>query len=238
MKAFFYTLSLTIIAFTLYSCDFNAIEGNGTISDNTIEISDYKKIEFSGGANLVYEQKADAAPYLRIEVDENIFPILIIASQDSVLSIRSKENIRPTKYNIYTNSTGLEKISASGSLKAHLKGTLNTPKLDLSVSGSGNITADSIISNTIISRVSGSGDLNLIGKTDVFESHVSGSGKTNALELVANNVTCSLSGSGNFSVYAEKVLNVQVSGSGKIDYKGNPQISQSISGSGKINKID
>ncbi|MDU1889228.1 MAG: head GIN domain-containing protein [Dysgonomonas sp.] len=238
MKTLIYTLTVAFTFLAFHSCYFNAVEGNGNITENTVSISDYKNIEFSGGATLIYEQKTDVEPYLKIEIDENLFPILKIGVNDSTLSIENKENIRATKYVIYTNSSKLAKIGASGSLKAHLKGRLETDKLDLAVSGSGNIIADSLICNTVISRVSGSGNIILTGKTNTFESHVSGSGKTDAINLLADNVTCSLSGSGDFTVHAEKTLNVQVSGSGKVNYKGDPQISQSISGSGKINKID
>lgn len=240
MKTFLYTISIVSLIFIAQSCMFNSIKGNGNIISNEVKIADYKEIQFSGGASIVYEQKTDTTPYLRIEVDENIFPLLSVESDNGILTIKKKgsENISPTKFNIYTNSTTLERLSASGSVKAHIKGKLETESLDFSVSGSGSLIGDSIVAKSVTAKVSGSGDILLTGKTEKLESAVSGSGKTDALEMIADDVVCSVSGSGNFSVYAEKTLTVRVSGSGDVKYKGSPQIDQSISGSGKVIKID
>ncbi|MDH6307882.1 hypothetical protein M2451_000331 [Dysgonomonas sp. PFB1-18] len=238
MRTFLYTTTIILLAIALQSCNFKSVRGNGNVTENIVNISDYNQIKFSGGATLVYEQKADTTPYLRIEVDDNIFPLLIIESGDNTLSIKSKENISPTRYNIYTNSSGLKGITASGSIKAHLKGKVTTPEFNFCVSGSGNIQADSIISNIIRSSVSGSGNITLVGKAGFVDSSISGSGKVNAASLVADTVECSVSGSGNFFVHAEKHLKVRVSGSGDVKYKGDPKIDQSISGSGKVIKAD
>lgn len=238
MRTFLYTAGIALLILALQSCNFRSVRGNGNVTDNVVNITDYDQIKFSGGATLVYEQKVDTTPYLRIEVDENIFPLLVIKNENNELSIRSKENISPTKYNIYTNSSGLRSITASGSIKAHLKGKVTTPEFNFRVSGSGNVQADSIISNVIRSSVSGSGDITLVGKAGFLDSSISGSGKVQALSLVADTVECSVSGSGNFFVHAEKYLKVRVSGSGDVKYKGDPKIDQSISGSGKVIKAD
>lgn len=237
MKTLLYTISITLLVLSAQSCSFNSVRGNGNITENEVNISDYKEIEFSGGSSIVYEQKPDAAPYLRIETDENIFPLLIVESNDGILSIRNKENVSPTKYNIYTNSTALARVSVSGSIKLHIKGKLETTDLVLSVSGSANILGDSIVAQSVTTKVSGSGDITMTGKANRIESSISGSGKTNTMDMQADTVTCSVSGSGNFSVYAEKLLTVRVSGSGNVQYKGNAQVDQAISGSGKVVKV-
>lgn len=237
MKSILYTFGIALVlTFMLQSCSFNSVRGNGVIVEKDIKISDYKEIDFSGGCNLVYEQKNDTPAYIRIETDENIYPLLIVEVKNDVLTIKSKENINPTKYNIYTNSSSLKGISSSGSIKAYLKGKLETSDLNISVSGSGNITADSLLCNSFYSQISGSGDIVLKGKTGTITSKISGSGKLNAMEMVADSVTCSVSGSGNFSVIANNYLKVNISGSGEVRYKGEPKIDQSISGSGKVIK--
>lgn len=237
MKTLLYTIGITLLVLSAQSCSFNSVRGNGNITENEVSISDYNEIEFSGGSSIIYEQKTDAEPYLRIETDENIFPLLIVESGEGILSIRNKENVSPTKYNIYTNSKALARVSASGSIKLHIKGKLETTDLSLSVSGSANILGDSIIAESVSTKVSGSGDVIMTGKTNKMESSISGSGKTNTMNMMADDVTCSVSGSGNFAVYAEKLLTVRVSGSGNVEYKGNAQVDQAISGSGKVVKI-
>lgn len=238
MKTIINTLSLLLFVFTLQSCSFNAIKGNGTIIEKEVSIDNYSAIEFSGGASLVYEQKTDAAPYFRIEVDENIYPLLTIEVNNGTLSIGSKENIRPTKCNIYTNSAELKGLEASGSLDAHLKGKLVTDEMDIETAGSATILIDDLTCDIIRSESAGLGEITLAGSTNQMYCSSAGSGKVKALSMVANNVYCEIAGSGNFAVHAVEYLNVSIAGSGEVTYKGEPKIDQSISGSGKISRVE
>ena len=238
MKAILYTISISLLVLIVQSCSFNSVRGNGTIVENEVSISDYSEIDFSGGSTLIYEQKPDVAPYIRIETDENIFPLLSVKVDGNALSIKNKENVSPTKYNIYTNSKTLTRLSISGSMKANLVGKLETSNLHISVSGSGNITADSLICKTLSTNVSGSGDITATGKVTNIDSRISGSGKVMATNLIADSVKCSVSGSGDFLVHATDYLNVSISGSGSVKYMGSPKIDQSISGSGKISRLE
>lgn len=237
MKSVLYTISIALIALALNSCSFNSVRGSGTLVSNEVNVPDFKGIDFGGGATLVYEQKP-GAPYLKIETDDNIYPLLRIEVKDGTLHIGSSENINPTKFNIFTNSSTLEYLGVSGSIKATLKGKLETSFLDIYISGSGNITAEDLVCDRLRTKVSGSGDFLVTGKASSLDSHISGSGKVMATELVADTVSCSVSGSGDFFVTAQKYLNVSISGSGSVKYKGNPQIDQSISGSGKISRLE
>lgn len=241
MKTIVSVLSIAVLALGIQSCSFKSIKGNGVIVEKEISISDYNEIDFGGGsANIVYEQKSEASPYLKIEIDDNLFPLLKISSENGTLRIEQEKgaNIKPTKYNVTTNSTGLANIGISGSAKVHLKGKLETENLDFRLSGSGNLTADEIVCQTMKSRVSGSGGLTLSGKAVSIENVITGSGKVHAENMQAENAICTVSGSGDFWVNAEKTLKVKVSGSGNVRYKGDPQVEKSISGSGKVIKED
>lgn len=240
MKTTLNVFLISLLIFTIQSCSFKSIKGSGIITEKEISISDYNEIVFGGSANIVYEQKTDAAPYLKIEIDDNLYPLLKIKSENGILSIEQENgsNIRPTKYNIITNSTSLARINTSGSARIHLIGKLETTDLSFRLSGSGNVLADDITCQSLTSRVSGSGDITLSGKAVSIDNAISGSGKVNATNMYAENVICTVSGSGNFWVHAEKSLKVSVSGSGNVRYRGNPQIDQSISGSGKVIKED
>lgn len=238
MKTILNVLGILLFAYTLQSCSFNTIRGNGTIIEKEIAIDDYSSIDFSGGASIVYEQKISEAPYFKIEIDENIYPLLIIETKNGKLSIRNKDNINPTKYNIYTNSTTLNKLSASGSINAHLKNKLVTDEMNVHASGSVKVQADDLECNTFKSNISGSGDINLAGKANQVHCSISGSGKLKALPMITDSAYCKVSGSGNFEVYANKYLKVSISGSGSVRYKGQPHIDQSISGSGKVVRVD
>ncbi len=238
MKATIYTLIISIALITFSSCNGKSIRGDGNVVSKEISIAEYNSIEFRGGSTIFYEQKADSTPYLRIEIDENLYPYLEVKSENGTLSVKTEQgaNIRPTKYEIYTNSKNLNSINASGSIKTFVKGKLESDNFEFKVSGSGSITCDSLIANSVKSRVSGSANITLTGKAGTIDTAISGSGKVMSSDMQADTVICTVSGSGNFSVYAEKLLKVKVSGSGNVNYKGDPHIEQSISGSGKVIK--
>lgn len=239
MKTILYAITITLLTLGYQSCSFNAIRGNGNITENEVNISDYKQLNFSGSTTLIYEQKPDAAPYLRIEIDENLYPLLTINSSNGALTIKSEKNINPTKFIVYTNSTTLEGLSASGSIKAEIKEKLETSSLEFSLSGSGSMTVDSLVCQSLKSKVSGSADITINGgKVSLIKSSISGSGKVNTVNVQADSVYCKVSGSGDFIVWAEKFLEISVSGSGDVQYKGNPEIDKSISGSGKVKQIN
>lgn len=231
MKA---TLFILLSMFMLLSCKSNpegTIKGNGKIISDEVNIGDYRHINVSASCDIVYEQKINQKPYLRIEADENLRNRIMINSRNGNLSISTKG--AAGKFRIYTNSTSLSRIKFSGSGTLTLKGEINSPDLDISISGSGNIKADKInCPNTGLS-VSGSGSVYLSGNSYNCDYKISGSGSIDAYKLKATKVSCRLSGSGNAKVYASESLDVRVSGSGGVSYKGSPQnINKTLSGSG------
>lgn len=237
MKTVLSVLSIVLLTYSLQSCSFNAVKGNGHIVEKEITISDYSAIEFSGGASLVYEQNKDVPPYFKVEIDENLFSLLVVETKNGTLSIRNKESISPTKYIVYTNSSGLESLNASGSIKVHLKGDLTTDNLSVNASGSVKIQADHIDCTSFKSRISGSGEIILAGEAKQLDCSISGSGSVMAQSVIADSVHCKVSGSGSFEVNVVEYLNVDISGSGSVKYKGTPKIDQSISGSGKVVRL-
>jgi hypothetical protein len=213
------------------------VKGNGQITSKEINLDDYKEMSVHGSKEVVYEQKADATPYIRIETDENIMPLLDIRSENGVLVIKNEKSIRPTSIKIYTNSTALEKVSSSGSSKIHLSGEINTSSLTINVSGSGKVNGDNIICQNFKSTVSGSGNLKVNGNATNIQTNISGSGQVDISEMSTETAECRISGSGTSIVNVSESLKASVSGSGKVNYKGSPKIESSVSGSGKVQPI-
>jgi len=240
MKTFVNFLGVILLISMIQSCTFNFIRGNGNIVEKEIFISDYNAIRFSGGATIFYEQQTDAEPYLRVEIDENLLPLLMIESANGTLSIRNQHdvNISATKFVVYTNSIGLKKLDASGAIKMNFKNKLTTDQLNINVSGSGNIVANQIECDIIKIESSGSSSIMLSGTANELYCFISGSGKVKADTMIADNVYCEIAGSGDFDVYAKTFLKVSISGTGKVRYKGEPKIEKSISGMGKVININ
>lgn len=217
------------------------VKGNGTIITEEIEISDYNKISVAYAQSVIYEQRKDAKPYVRIEVDENLYPLLEIKTTNKELKIGVEDNnmnIRPTKFIVYTNSSTLSTVNIAGSTNVHVKGDLNTDNFRVAVAGSGNTVADNIVCESLKIEIAGSGDVTLKGKTANANCEIAGSGNIDISDMASTKAKCQIAGSGNIYVYATEYLKSEIAGSGNIHYKGNPKNDQSVAGSGKIKSMN
>ena len=216
------------------------VKGNGEITTQEMQISDYKELSVSSARTVIYEQKPGAASYIRIEVDENIYPLLEIKSENGRLSIKTVDhtNISPTKFTVYTNSPTLARVNIAGSTDVQLKGDLKTENFNIDIAGSGNVAADNLICQSLRTEIAGSGDITLNGEADNANCEIAGSGNTNISGMVIAKVKCQVAGSGDIYTHATESLQVSIAGSGNITYKGSPKVEQSIAGSGKIKHID
>lgn len=252
MKAILFVL---LTAF-LCSCNVsNSIRGNRDIQSKEFSIDDYSSVRLTGLAKMIYQQKPGSAPYLTIEIDENLLPYLDPVVEGGELKLKTTENINPTKYIIYTNSSSLTGASLSGSGNLTLENAIETDNLDLTVRGSGKITAgiikcmglsssvsgsgsvqiDSLEAESFNSSVSGSGKVTVKGAVEDSDIDISGSGRIEAQGMTSQKVKSRVRGSGSIRVHAVESIDANISGSGRIYYKGDPQNKNvSKSGSGKI----
>lgn len=238
MKQLFLILSLLSVLL-IWSCKSGsnyAVRGSGKIVSYEVPVKNFSEINVTGPCDMIYEQKVNKTPYLRIEIDENLKDLVSINSRNGKLHVAMKgNNAAASRYKVYTNSTGLNSLKISGSGNVNLKNTINSGNLKVSLSGSGSMKADKLKCGNLNLSISGSGNVSAGG--EVFNSKIklSGSGNADTFKLNAQNVTCDVSGSGSAKVYASESLSSRVSGSGGIQYKGSPKRKESkVSGSGSI----
>ena len=244
MKTFTHAfIFLSFIALSFQSCiiDMQAIKGNGNIVNKEIAISDYTEIEVSEMAEIVYEQQTVREPYLQINVDDNILPLLDIRVDNNKLIIKSKDNnnLQPSRFKIYTNSNNLGKISLTGSGEIHLKGEVNSKNLKIEVAGSGDIVADSLYCDRFDMSVAGSGTARLKGASNKSTFSIAGSGDIKGYNFSVHELVTSIAGSGDVQITVGKSLKASIAGSGSVRYQGNPEnVDTEVSGSGEIKKVN
>ena len=83
-------------------------------------------------------------------------------------------------------------------------------------------------------RISGAGDVTLVGGVLEQNVRIAGSGDYHGAALQSATATISIGGSGDATVWARDSLSVKIAGSGDVKYYGRPTISRSIAGSGSI----
>lgn len=140
----------------------------------------------------------------------------------------------PIRFRLQVRELRALELRTSGS--AHL-GALDTDRLSLLLSGSGDIDGERITAKKLDVRLSGSGTVSLSqGQVDRLRIEIGGSGTVNAAGLQSRDAQVSVDGSGDVGLMASDRLVVRIGGSGSVRYAGNPQLEQSITGAGTVER--
>ena len=156
---------------------------------------------------------------LAITADDNVLPQIETVVETGVLKIRFRNRfgtISDTHIRIAVNAKQLETLAIAGSGAVHIP-ALATPRLAVSIAGSGDVT--------------------VAGRADELEVKISGSGDLKAAKLETRSAAITIAGSGDVTVWASQALKAKVAGSGDIRYYGDPSIEQRIVGSGSVKRM-
>ncbi len=215
-----------------------------SISQNQEErtVSDFTGISSGGNFNVFITLGNQES--LRLEGNEDLIQEIETKVEKGTLKIQYKtkkhywdwSGSNKKRVNIYITAKTLTNLTVSGSGDMKVEGTIKTPDLKITVSGSGSLLlgAEAV---KLFATVSGSGNITLSGDAQFAELTTSGSGNLAASNLKSKNAVVTVSGSGNTSLFAENTLKATLSGSGNIKYGGEPNVSKTISGSGRIGKL-
>jgi len=183
---------------------------------------------------------------VKVEAPSDVINRIITEVDGDVLKIRTKNgafnwggwfNNSHKKMVIYVTVKSIHSIHISGSSDVFFKDGITADKLDLTVSGSGDVVGRLNV-KSLEAGISGSGDIKLAGNAERLALRMNGSGDFSGRELVTAITSVSISGSGDATVNASQKLDARVSGSGDIRYVGNPkEVAKSTSGSGDIHRI-
>ena len=202
-------------------------------------VTSFNAIKASGIFEVILQQGNDEA--LKIEATNiELNKIVTRVSENTlILEMEKREgnNWNPgkdIKVKVYITFEQLNSIENSGVAEIKANSPIKTDKLNLQVSGAGNVKLDLDVADLTV-KVSGAGNMELKGRAQNQQVSLSGAGNIRADELKGESVEVSLSGAGNAEVYASKSITAKASGVGHIRYKGNPaQVKISESGFGKV----
>lgn len=230
------TLTTLACSFTVNLPDME--KGNGTVSEETRDISDFSKIDFSGIGELTITLGDEAA--LSIEAEENLLPYIETYNRGKTLVIEIKDgvNIQPTEpVRFAITAVSLDSIDVSGVGDVNLP-ELETDSFDITISGVGDVKVSSLTAERLNADMSGLGDLTIQGgKVDSQQVDISGGGKYTASNLDSAEAKITVSGVGSATVRASDTLDVTISGSGNVSYYGSPQVTSDISGIGNLDHL-
>ncbi|MDH5615167.1 MAG: DUF2807 domain-containing protein [Acidimicrobiia bacterium] len=195
---------------------FGGLSGSGDLMTESRTVGGFDEIVVLGSGNVLVD--VTGTETLEIEAEDNIMEFLTT----EVVNGRLELGVEPGKLL---------------SPRRDINYTITASQLDgVTITGSGNIDATDIDTDTFEVTISGSGDVEPAGTSNHLLVTISGSGRFDgtALESVTGEVR--VSGSGNVVVNVTGELSVSVSGSGDVQYIGDPALNSSVSGSGDVTR--
>jgi Putative auto-transporter adhesin, head GIN domain len=207
-------------------------------STQTRPVSGFNSVANAGSFSV--HVKITGTESLKITADAGIIDEIETVVKGGNLEVRFKHQNEQHHYNgrvdVYITAKSLDALVCSGSGSLELDGALKGSEANVTLSGSGSISA-SIASGTVQATISGSGKIGLNGSTGKTTVTISGSGELRAGELKSDVAEVQTTGSGNAHLNVSKSISAQIVGSGNVYYTGTAAISkvQTI-GSGRIHK--
>jgi len=214
------------------------VAGSGKLADEARAVGGFQAVALRTSMKLVLRQGPREGIELR--ADDNLLPLIETKVVDRggvpTLEIAVKKGTsfstrHPIVATIDLITLRALSISGSGDVTAD---ALTTPGLAVAISGSGNVKLRQLAADEVSAKVSGSGDIEFSGRAARLGISISGSVKTRALD--ADDVTISVAGSGDADVSARKTLTVSIAGVGNVKYRGDAVVKSSISGHGNVVK--
>ncbi|MFL5743682.1 MAG: head GIN domain-containing protein [Niastella sp.] len=225
----------------------------------TRKVPDFIKLDIGGSFDAVLRHGNETSVKI---ITENIDPkkILTETSGNRLKVSLEKGFYHDIKIKLEITYKDLDVLNKSGSGNLACESDLGgAGDIDLSLSGSGNMTINGTVKGTNISILrSGSGNMKLArlqsdrsnmvfsgsGNFEVADGaaktqtiHLSGSGNVSAYGLKTETCAAVVSGSGEIKVSVSNSIEATITGSGNIEYRGNAQVTKlAVHGSGRISK--
>lgn len=213
--------TLSILIFTLSSCikELSCIDGNGKMENQVRNTTNFSELVNTTQADVIFH-KADSLS-ITVNAESNLLKHIMTIIENNRLEIRTDPQ------------------DACFDYRHKPVVTVTAPELYiLKLTGSGNISADSISGNSVGMELTGSGDL----FTDHIQCNdlaiiISGSGDAGLRDAICKNADFTMTGSGDMSITGNCENGImKITGSGDIDSDAFKLITadETISGSGNI----
>ena len=227
------TLSILMACSLISGCTMDCVVGTGASEQRTIEIAQFNSIEVEGAIDVTIE-KGDTQRVV-VEAPSELIPLLTTEVKGGKWTIStSKCWTSMGGFSVHITTPLLHKIALEGSGSAITDDVFGAGDIELSTSGSGDITLNNVVAKKITLDSEGSGGVKISGTCAELTASMTGSGDLVAKDLTANTADISVEGSGNASITAITTLKAEVRGSGNIRYAGKPDVSSSVDGSGAV----
>jgi len=228
--------TLIVTGLLLGACSAKVVRGSRKYVTEAREVRGFDRVTLTGSGDVTLIQGERES--LTVETDDNVMPYITTQVSGGTLTLGTKSglSLSPTRLRFTLTVVDLERITITGSGNVTAE-RLDADRLELRVTGSGNVQINALEAQKAEVQVTGSGNVNLAGTVNELEITVGGSGNYRGEDLRSEAATVKVTGSGNVTVWATESLDVHTTGSGSARYYGAPQVNFTGSGSGDVKSL-
>jgi hypothetical protein len=232
---------LNFICILITTAFFSSCEDEGAVDcqragstdvTKNFSLSGFDGVSFSQVGNVTIAQGASHA--VSVTGPSNVVDQLKVEVLGEDLVIGSERCYNGDyELNIFVTMPELKRVAFSGVGEINSAGTWTTHRLELMLTGVGDITA-SVEVDSLFTQISGNGEVRLSGTARVQEYRSPGTSTYRAFSVESEKAFIDITGMGTCFVAPTDLLDVTITGTGTIHYKNNPVINQQITGQGSL----
>ncbi|MCF6132308.1 head GIN domain-containing protein [Flavobacterium wongokense] len=213
----------------------NGIDGNGNVTRQTRNVSDFTKVDVNRGLNVTLEQSDSF--FVEVEADDNLQSHISTKVENGTLVITTDENIdEATAKNIHVKAPSLTKIETSSGSSVTTKSVFRGTDMAVKSSSGSESSLDLEFDNISCESSSGS-SITVRGKALKLTTDSSSGSEIEAKHLLVNDVVSESTSGSSTGVHPLVSLNGKASSGSSINYDGSPKtVTKEESSGGSVSK--
>ncbi|HRH38454.1 MAG TPA: head GIN domain-containing protein [Flavobacteriales bacterium] len=231
LLSFTLALSLTTHAAIPFTCDH--VKGSGEVVKKQITVAAFHGIIVNGSMDV--EIVRSDVQSVEVEAQANIAELITTEVHDGVWAIETSKDYSTDKaFTIRIHVPSMDKVHINGSGDVKSATSFKAERVDLGISGSGDITFVAEASSVYVT-IEGSGDIRVSGTSERLNASTEVRGDVNASGLTVKEVDARIEGSGDIKANASDNVQANIAGSGDVVLMRNPaSMKNHIAGSGEV----
>lgn len=196
-------------------------------ADRSVAVTNFDRVRIDGPFAVALTTRA--SPNARISGDPRVLETVsvtfdggtLVVRRDAAAAARAPKNVAAPTITLTTRDLRSASIIGAGQLT--VAGPVAGPRVDLTVTGPGSITANGLAADQLIATLIGTGQLTLGGTARAARLLANGAGTIAAADLLANEAIVRTDGSTAVTVTARYTANATSTGLGPITILGKPE---------------
>lgn len=237
MKKIIKLTTVLFLIFSMTSCMFEGVNGDGNVVSKKRKISnDFVRINASRGLDIYITKSKNIS--LEVEADENLHELIETEVKNGTLYITASKNIiMASAKKIHISADNINEIKVNSGAEVYSENTFSSERLVLSVSSGAHAKMELKVDDLTCKSSSGAG-MELWGEANTLAASSSSGSNISAYELKAKECKADASSGSDIKLHVTHRFQGSASSGAGIKFKGNPEnISKNDNSGGSVRQI-